>query len=163
MSFVSRWRFLTPLLLVGVIAANCAHKKVIPGTTVRDSPQNRKIIDVVENYRRAMQELRMADLMAMAHPHYYEHSGTPKGDDDYGYKGLLQVIRARVGQLVSVHFNMKYLRVSWLSSEMAEVEVYISANFQLKTSDGDRWHRMTDYNKFVLVKVRDRWLFVRGM
>jgi hypothetical protein len=162
MSVVSRWRFLTLLLILGAFAG-CAHKKYIPGTKIPDLPRNRTVIDVVERYRRSLQDLRMADLMALAHPHYYEHSGTPKGDDDYGYKGLLQVIRSRVGQLVSVRFNMKYLRVNWPSADMAEVEVYISANFQVRTPDGDRWHRMTDYNKIVLAKEKDRWLFVRGM
>ena len=56
-------------------------------------------------------------------------------------------------------------RVTILRSDknQAEVEVYISASFQLKTAEGERWHRMTDYNKLVLVKDKDRWLFIRGM
>jgi len=163
MSRSTKGRLLAPLLLMGVLVGGCGHARYIPGTKIPDEPRNRTIVDVVERYRRALQDLKMADLMGMAHPHYYEHSGTPKGDDDYGYKGLLQVIRARVGQLVAVRYNMRYLRVNWKSDTLVEVEIYISANFQLKTGDGERWHRMTDYNKIILTKEKDRWLFLRGM
>jgi hypothetical protein len=148
--------------LLGGLCA-CAHQHYIPGTKIPDEPRNREIVQVVEKYRHAVQDMKVADLMAMAHPHYYEHSGTPIGNDDYSYKGLLKVIRTRIGQLVTMRCNLKYLRVRWQAEHIAEVEIYISANFQLKTAEGERWHRMTDYNKMVLVKERGRWQFIRGM
>lgn len=151
------------LLLPLSASAGCASGKLIPGTRIRDVPRNREVIKVVEKYRRAVESRKVTQLMAMAHPHYYEHSGTPTGSDDYGYKGLLRVIRKRLKQTLSVRCNLKYMRIHWPAKNQAEVEVYISASFQLKTDEGERWHRMTDYNKLVLVKDKDRWLFIRGM
>lgn len=163
MTWLTGWRLLPVLLFVVPMSASCATSKTIPGTRIRDIPQNREIIQAVEKYRRAVEGSRIGLLMAMAHPHYYEHSGTPTGADDYGYKGLLRVIRQRISQLVSARCNMKYLRINWPAKNQAEVEVYISASFQLKTAEGERWYRMTDYNKLVLVKDKDRWLFIQGM
>ena len=163
MDRLTSWRWLLLLLAVPLAGVGCTHTKVIPGTLIKDVSQNREIIQVVENYRRAMEAASIPKLMAMAHPHYYEHSGTPVGGDDYGYKGLLKVIRTRIGQVVSLRCSLKYMRIHWPAKNQAEVEIYVSASFQLRTAEGERWFRMTDYNKMVLVKDKDRWLFISGM
>ena len=150
-------------LMVALFSGACAQGALIPGTQIPDQPQNRQVIQAIENYRRAMEERDSAKLMGMVHKDYFEHSGTPTGSDDYGYKGLLKVLSSRLKQLVSVRFSMKYLRIAWPEKGQAEVEVYVSASYQLKADEGEEWHRMTDYNKIVLVQEKDRWLFVRGM
>jgi hypothetical protein len=153
-----------PLIVVLLpLGTSCASSKVIPGTRIRDEPRNREVINIVEDYRRALEGRKISKLLAMAHPHYYEHSGTPTGSDDYGYRGLLKVVRKRMKQVMAVRCNLKYMRIHWPAKNQVEVEVYVSASFQLKTEEGERWHRMTDYNKFVLVKDKDRWLFIGGM
>lgn len=150
------------VLLLGAVTS-CVTPKMIPGTHIPDVDKNRQIIKAVESYRQAMERKDLAKLMTMAHPQYYEHSGTPVGSDDYGYKGLLRVLRRRMPQLVAVRCNLKYVRIRWPSERQAELEVYISASFQLRTAEGERWYRMTDYNQMVLVRQNDRWLFLRGM
>ena len=51
-----------------------------------------------------------AALLALAHPNYYEDSGTPKGDDDYGYEGLKEVLQkagfTRVRLATETPFNL---------------------------------------------------------
>ena len=152
-------------LLLSLLAAasGCAKPKMIPGTHIPDIQRNREVIQAVEAYRKAMEARDLGKLMTMAHRHYYEHSGTPVGSDDYGYKGLLQVLRKRLPQLVTVRCNLKYIRIHWPNERQAELEVYISASFQLRTAEGERWYRMTDYNEMVLVRQKDRWLFLKGM
>ena len=115
------WRLIPVLLLLGSTGVHCAGNKVIPGTRIKDEPRNREVIQVMERYRRALESLKVADLMAMAHPHYYEHSGTPTGADDYGYKGLLKVIRKRMKQVLAVRCNLKYMRIHWPAKHQAEV------------------------------------------
>jgi hypothetical protein len=136
---------------------------LIPGTQIPDEPRNRDVIKVIETYRRAMEERDSSKLMSMAHKDYFEHSGTPTGSDDYGHKGLLRVLSTRMKQVISLRYDMKYLRIHWPEQGQAEVEVYVSASSQLKSDEGEQWHRMTDYNKLVLLQEKDRWLFLRGM
>lgn len=157
-------RALGPALLVAAsLVVACAKPVLIRGTQIPDTPKNKEVVQAVEEYRRAMEELAVPKLMAMAHKHYYEHSGTPSGEDDYGYKGLLKVLGQRMKQVVAVRYNMKYLRIHWPEPNQAELEVYIAASYQLKAEDGEHWHRMTDYNKIVLVQEKGRWLFLSGM
>ena len=147
-----------------VLLGGCAHVKYIPGTRIPDNKKNRAVIAVVEQYRRAMIRKDAATLMAMAHPDYYESSGTPKGADDYGYKGLLVVIKKRMAQLETVRYQLKYRKIHWVSPKQVEVEVYVDASFQLRLPNGEsRWSRFADYNKIVLAKYKDRWLILRGM
>jgi hypothetical protein len=159
-------RYPLTLLLALVMSwgvSGCAKPKMIRGTQIPDLPKNHEVIKVVEEYRRAMESLSVTKLMGLAHPHYYEHSGTPLGEDDYGYKGLLRVLKKRLRQVKALRCNLKYLRIWWPHEKQAEVEVYISASFQLRTAEGERWYRMTDYNKLVLVQHKGRWMFLRGM
>src|SRR3954452_25524697 len=101
-------RFALAFLLM---VSGCATVAVIPATTVRDTRQNREILEIVEKYRRAMEEREAATLLGLAHPQYYEDSGTPKGDDDYGYQGLRDVLAKRLGQLRTLRYNIEYRKI----------------------------------------------------
>ena len=54
---------------------------------------------MVERYRHAMEDRDATTLLSLAHPNYYEDSGTPSGGDDYGYEGLKEVLSKRLGAL----------------------------------------------------------------
>ena len=70
-----------------------ARTGVFPGHD--DPPQteeNKQIIETVEQYRRRMLEHNVEGLLVLASESYFEDSGTPRSDDDYGYDGLKQVL-----------------------------------------------------------------------
>ena len=77
---------LTAMMLCG--GGGCATVNTIPGTKVADTKSNREILDVCERYRHAMEDRDATTLLSLAHPNYYEDSGTPLASDDYGYEGL---------------------------------------------------------------------------
>ena len=151
----SRW------LLLAVVAG-CAHVATIPGTKVEDTKLNREIIEVVERYRRAMEERDPVTLLALAHPHYYEDSGTPKGDDDYGYDGLKDVLARRMGALKTVRYNIEYRSVH-VDGHHASVDIRYDASFQLATEMGDRWERKQNDKRIELENDGKRWLIIAGM
>src|SRR4051794_35911350 len=130
-------RFVLACLL---FVSGCATVAVIPGTTVHDTKQNREILEICEKYRRAMEERDAATLLALAHPQYYEDSGTPKGDDDYGYQGLRDVLGKRLAQLRTLRYNIEYRSIE-IEGNHARVDIRYDASFQLATEMGDRWER----------------------
>src|SRR4029078_499516 len=73
------------LLLAG--GGACAHTDYFPGTTIQKSEENIKIIETSEQYRRRMLEHNVDGLLVLASQRYFEDSGTPRSDDDYGYEG----------------------------------------------------------------------------
>jgi hypothetical protein len=150
------------LALLLFLAPGCAQILNIPGTTVADNKQNRELIEVVEKYRRAMEERDAGVLLSMAHPRYYEDSGTPKGDDDYGYEGLKLVIASRLAALRSLRYNVEYRNVE-VHANHAKVDIRYDASFQIATDMGDRWERKQNDKRLDLEFDGKRWLFTAGM
>ena len=149
------------LFLLAVIPA-CAIVNVIPGTKVPDSRINREILDVCEKYRHALEDRDSATLLTLAHPNYYEDSGTPKGDDDYGYEGLKEVLSKRLAALKTVRYNIEYRKVA-IEGHHALVDIRYDASFQLATEMGDRWERKQNDKRLELENDGKRWLIIAGM
>jgi hypothetical protein len=150
------------LLALVVWTGGCATIAVIPGTKVADTKANREIIDVCERYRHAMEERDAATLLALAHPNYYEDSGTPSGADDYGYDGLKDVLAKRLSAVKTLRYNIEYRRVN-ISGHHAEVDIRYDASFQLATEMGDRWERKLNDKRIELENDGRRWLIIAGM
>ena len=88
------WSRSAALLLVGRQPARARTRTTFPGTTILRNEENIKIIETVEQYRRRMLEHNVDGLLVLASQTYFEDSGTPRSDDDYGYEGLKQVLPA---------------------------------------------------------------------
>jgi hypothetical protein len=140
----------------------CATVNLIPGTKVSDSKINREILDICEKYRHALEDRDSATLLTLAHPNYYEDSGTPKGDDDYGYDGLKEVLAKRLAALKTVRYNIEYRKVD-VEGHHAKVDIRYDASFQLATEMGDRWERKQNDKRIELENDGKRWLIIAGM
>jgi hypothetical protein len=159
-------RFLRLLVAVGALAlapsAGCAHQEYFPGTTILRTEQNRKIIETVEQYRRRLLERNIEGLLVLASEKYFEDSGTPRSDDDYGYEGLKQVLTTKLQRVKSLRYDIEYRNIR-VSGDTAEVEVFLDGSFELAAESGDRYRRVLDYHRFILAQENDKWKFVRGM
>jgi hypothetical protein len=152
------------LVLTTVLAgsASCAHQDYFPGTNIVRTEENRKIIETVEQYRRRLVERNVEGLMILASPKYFEDSGTPRSDDDYGFEGLKQVLSTKLKRVKSLRYEIEY-RAIRVSGGNAEVEVFVDGSFELAADSGDRYRRVNDYHRFMLAQEEDRWKFTAGM
>jgi hypothetical protein len=152
------------LLLCAALAtaSACATARTIPGTTVVDNKQNREILDLCERYRHALEDRDGSQLLAMAHPQYYEDSGTPKADDDYGYEGLKDVLAKRLAAVRAIRYNIEYRKID-VSGSHAKVDIRYDASFQLATEMGDRWERKQNDKRIELENDGRRWMIISGM
>lgn len=150
------------MLALAASAIGCATINTIPGTKVADSKVNRELLEVVERYRHAMEDRDATTLLSMAHPNYYEDSGTPLGGDDYGYEGLKEVLSKRLGALRTLRYNIEYRRIN-ITGHHAQVDIRYDASFQLATEMGDRWERKQNDKRIELENDGRRWLIIAGM
>jgi hypothetical protein len=150
---------LSSLLMLG---GGCATVNLIPGTKVADTRANREILDICERYRHAMEERDATTLLSLAHPDYYEDSGTPNANDDYGYDGLRDVLQRRLSALKTLRYNIEYRKVS-VEGRRALVDIRYDASFQLATEMGDRWERKMNDKRIELENDGKRWLIIAGM
>jgi hypothetical protein len=160
--FLSAPFLLGPFLALALAPAGCASVITIPGTTVADTKVNREIINVCERYRQALEQRDAATLLTLAHPQYYEDSGTPKADDDYGYDGLKEVLSRRLATVKALRYNIEYRKVE-IATKRARVDIRYDASFQLMTEMGERWERKQRDKRIELESDGQRWLIIAGM
>lgn len=154
-------RLVFSFLLLGFFG--CGHSSFLPGTTVPDTPVNREILETVEAYRTRLVEKNIEGLLLLASKNYFEDSGTPQADDDYGYQGLRQMLKSRLGRLKSIRYQVRYRSVK-LQGNRAEVEVLIDGSFELEAEAGDQYRRVSDFHRFKLEKTDNgKWKFLSGM
>jgi hypothetical protein len=152
---------LTACLWIG--AAGCAHHEYFPGTTIVRNEENRKIIQTIEEYRQRLMQRNVPGLLALASPRYFEDSGTPRSDDDYGYEGLRKVLERQLPRVKSLRYDIEYRNIR-VSGKEAEVEVFLDGSFEIAAPEaGDRYRRVNDYHRFLLNKEGEEWKFVAGM
>ena len=144
------------------MVAGCAHQEYFPNSTVPKTEENIKIIETVEQYRRRMLEHNVDGLLVLASSTYFEDSGTPRSDDDYGYEGLKQVLSSKLKLVKSLRYEIEYRNIT-VRGNRADVEVFLDGSFELAAEAGDRYRRLNDYHQFVLERENEQWKFVRGM
>jgi hypothetical protein len=149
-------------MLTVCLASGCATLAVIPGTRVADTKLNREIVDVCEKYRHAMEDRDGVTLLALAHPQYFEDSGTPGGADDYGFDGLKDVLSKRLAAVKTLRYNIEYRKVE-VDGTRARVEIRYDASYQMATEMGDRWERKQNDKRLELENDGRRWLLIAGM
>ena len=156
---------LAAALLVAALAG-CLTPPSIPGTTVTDTIQNRSLVEVCERYRHALEDRDAETLLQLASTQYFEDSGTPKADDDYGYDGLKQIINTRLAALKAVRYSIQYRKISFSPiGDHAFIDIRYDASYQLLTELGDRWERKQSEKRLELEfdKSKRKWLFMSGM
>jgi hypothetical protein len=146
-----------------MLSGGCAHPNFFPGTTILRNEENQKIVDTIEQYRSRLTERNVEGLLVLASERYREDSGTPRSDDDYGYQGLRDILRNRLGHLKSIWYEIE-LRDIRVRDQQADVDVFLNGSFELASeSSGDRYRRVNDYHRFVLERQGDNWKFLSGM
>jgi hypothetical protein len=147
----------------GLLLGGCAHQEFFPGSTIPKNEDNQKIIDTVEQYRRRLLERNVEGLLVLASEKYFEDSGTPRSDDDYGYDGLKLVLTKRLARVQSMRYEIEYRNIK-RQGNRAEVEVFLDGSFELSAKSGDRYRRVNDFHRFTLERSgAEKWKFLGGM
>ena len=157
------FRLVLALTICLGVGAGCAHRDYFPGTTIVRNEENRKIIQTIEEYRQRLMQRNVPGLLALASQRYFEDSGTPRSDDDYGYDGLRKVLERQLPRVKSLRYDIEYRNIR-VSGTEAEVEVFLDGSFEISAPEaGDRYRRVNDYHRFLLDKEGDEWKFLAGM
>lgn len=145
------------------LAVGCGHQEFLPGTTVPATPENRAILETVDQYRERLVQRNVEGLLLLASERYFEDGGTPRADDDYGYEGLREVLAKRLARLKSIRYDIQYEGVQ-VVGKRAEVYAFVDGSFELVGETENRYRRKQDRHRFVLERSGDdKWKFLAGM
>jgi ketosteroid isomerase-like protein len=157
-------RSLTVVLFAAVLGAACGGgSATIRGTEVPDSEENRTILEVLEKYRLAVERQDAPALVMLASKDYWEDGGTPTGSDDYGFKGLKDVLATRFQKPEQVRYSIRYLRVR-RNGDTAFVEAHVHASWTIEDARGELVRKdKKSQEQFVLKHEGEDWRFLSGM
>ncbi len=146
-----------------LLISSCAKPALIPNTNVKDTPENREILKVVEVYRQAMESRDAGRVLALVHPTYQDNAGTPEGSDDVDYQGLRRLLGTRFRRASQIRYRIEYQSVR-VQGRDADVDTYVDATFVYQPEGAPpRWRRLTDFNRFRMIKDGGQWRFVSGL
>jgi hypothetical protein len=159
-------------LTIAIAFAGCASSakvSYVAGTKVPYTPANKAVLDRCEEYRLAVERGDSDALVLMAHPQYWEDSGTPSGSDDYGYDGLRSVLTTRLLRASDIRYSLRYVSIHQQCTDLkpgcrVAVDVLIDASYTVTNAYGKPSRPdKRDQNQLVLEWDGRRWLFLSGM
>jgi hypothetical protein len=154
-------------LVLTLLGIGCGHGNFLPGTTIPATDANREVISTIEEYRMRLTEKNVEGLLLLASQKYFEDSGTPQPNDDYGYAGLSTILGSRLQRVQSIRYDIQYKKIKISSDGRAEVEAFLSGAFELQGEAGERYRRVSDFHRFVLERSdgggSSKWRFLSGM
>lgn len=158
------------LIVAASLLAGCAPKtQYIGGTQIRPTDENRGVIVRVEAFRSAVEQKDAAGILLMASRQYWEDSGTPSGEDDYGFAGLKEVLSSRFQMVDSIRYSIRYMRIRYMPESSTDprrafIDVMVDASFTVPDArGGTRRADKRDQNQFVLEWTGEKWMFLSGM
>jgi hypothetical protein len=159
------------LIALAVVGCGSPKRSFVAGTKVPLTTPNKSALERCEEYRLAVERGDADALMLMAHPQYWEDSGTPSGSDDYGYEGLRNVLLTRLLKASDIRYSLRYVGVhqqcpaaDLKAGCRAAVDILIDASFTVTNAYGKPSRPdKRDQNQLVLEWDGRRWLFLSGM
>src|SRR5713101_4849022 len=140
-----------PLLALAALAA-CTHR-VIPGTQIPDEPENRAVLQVLVNYKQAM-EARDADaLLSLAAPGYFDKGDPNRPADPRDLAGLRK----------SVPKDFNGVRALKIDSDPAQVDYFAVMRYAVALPTGEKWFTESDDQRMKFVKIDGDWKISSGM
>ncbi len=146
---------------LALAASACAHSN-IPGTEIEDSEENREIVQLVQEYKQAVERLDTDAIMALVSPRFYENNGNVDTSDDYDYRGLESNLRSNFERTKRIQLMVRVDDVQ-VDEQTAYAEVYYEIRAHNDYPAGLKWETGTDRTRLQFERIDDAWRIVAGL
>ena len=140
----------------------CA-KTFIPNTDVEDTGENRSVIEFCENYRHAMEDKNVAQLVKLMSPGYFEDGGNTKNDDDADYDAIRGFLTGTFLKTTGIRYEIRYRRITFTERNHVYIDYTYAAAWRIPGAKTDEWHHAVADNRLDLVRDADSFKIVAGM
>ncbi|MFO7157008.1 MAG: nuclear transport factor 2 family protein [Pseudomonadota bacterium] len=156
-------RSLAPALAVLVASVGCT-TRYIGNTQVEDTEENRAILLVIEQYRRAVEDRDIQRILDLTSEDFFEDPGTP-GDpsDDYDKRGLRQKLEESFSRIADQRLRIDVRKLHQLDRDRVAVEYRFDYRYKLALPSAPEWREFIDVNRVVLVREGEQWRFLSGL
>jgi hypothetical protein len=164
-------RMIRPLVLTLAFCATACSSSNIPNTDVEDTSQNRRIISFCEQYRHAVEEKNIGQLMKMVHPRYHEDGGNTNNEDDLDFDGLRGYLNDTFMKTQQIRYEIRYRKVTLTETNHVYVDYTYAASYKIpgaklettSTEPKFEWRHVVQDNRLDLVPDGDTYKIIAGM
>lgn len=130
---------------------------------IPDTPENREIVELVDNYRRALEDKDVGTLRRLISSDYYENAGTSHtATDDYGYDHLTDVFELFAENVRQLRLSVSIRQIQ-IQGDRANVYVDFGYNMLYVVDGQERWQVDNDLNRIELAREGDEWRVIAGL
>ncbi|MFL5313147.1 MAG: hypothetical protein ACJ79H_22160 [Myxococcales bacterium] len=151
---------IAPLFGLALVAA-CSHN-TIPGTNVRDDPQNRAVLQVLASYKQAMESRDANALLSLAAPGYFDKGDPARPGDAHDLEGLRKSLPRDFGGVRSLKLDID-IRNLKIEGDRAQVDFFGVMRYAVALPNGEKWFTESDDQRMKFVKVDGDWKISSGM
>jgi hypothetical protein len=157
------------LSLAALLVGGCS-TTYLPNTDVEDTPENRKIVEFCEQYRKAVELRDVPALLSLVSPRYYDDGGDVRPDNDIDYAGLKQYLTGKYQNVsfqetAGIRHEIRYRRVTVKEKEeKIFVDYTYSGSFRMLRPDGtEKWDHAVEENRLELVPEGETFKILSGL
>jgi len=146
---------------IGALASSGCSRTFIPNTDVPDNADNRKVILFCEQYRHAVEEKNVGQLLKLASPGY--HKRGIGSDDDVDFISLKDFLTSTFQQTDGIRYEIRYRRVVFEESTHVSVDYTFAASYRIPGVKKEEWRHSVADNRLDLVPDGDGYKIMSGM
>jgi ketosteroid isomerase-like protein len=134
----------------------------IPNTEIPDTVENRAIIQVVDEYRKAFDRRDVEGIMALVSRSYFDDAGTSDKADDVDYAHLPKVLTDTFGRVLQMRLELGVTNIV-RNGDDATVELFYDALYKVATASTQVSKRDSDVQRLLLKREGQAWKIVSGL
>jgi len=151
------------LIALAALALAACSKTYIPNTDVEDTGANRQVVLFCEQYRKALEEKNVNQILKMMSPAYFEDGGNTKNEDDADYDKIREFLTGDFLKTGGIRYEIRYRRVTFTETNHVYVDYTYAAAWKLAGLRNDEWHHKVADNRLDLVRDGESFKIVAGM
>jgi ketosteroid isomerase-like protein len=153
-------RLLPPALLAAVALAGCVRN--IPDTDIPDTVENRAVLQVVDDYRKAFDRRDVPAVMALVSPEYFDDAGTSVKDDDVDYAHLAAVLADTFARTSQLRLELGVTAID-VKGDRATVDLFYDVRYRVTTPRREIPKRDSDVQRLILRRDGQSWRIASGL
>lgn len=153
------------LPLAALMVLSSCTTRYIGNTRIKDTEENRAILRVIEQYRRAVEDRDAQRILDLTSANFFEDPGTPNHpSDDYDKAGLRRKLDASFAAVQDqrLRIDVRKLEID-PKANRASVEYSYDLRYRLNLPSAEEWREAQDLNRVLLRREDGDWKFVSGL
>ena len=148
-------------LLACLAAAACSHA-MLPGTNIRDTPQNRAVLDVFGRYKQALEARDAGAILALTTPDYTDAGDPARGISPTDHQRLEQRLKGDLSKVTGLRLEATVKDME-VRGEEARLDYFQVLRYAVATPSGEKWKSESDDARMRFVRLNGEWKIASGL